>query len=62
MIFSPLQLATIDIATGRISVFSPFARGKHINPQFSPDGKSLFFISDQDGFSDIYRLNLAGGR
>ncbi|HEX4682283.1 MAG TPA: hypothetical protein VH277_06230 [Gemmatimonadaceae bacterium] len=57
--FSPLQLATYDLATGRISVFSPFARGKHINPQFSPDGRSLFFISDQDGFADIYRMELA---
>src|SRR6476620_2464700 len=57
--FSPLQLATYDLATGRISVFSPFANGKHINPQFSPDCKELFFVSDQDGFPDIYRLNLA---
>jgi hypothetical protein len=61
MVFSPLQLATIDIATRRISVFSPFARGKHINPQYSPDGRSLFFISDQDGFADIYRLQIASG-
>ena len=59
--FSPLQLATYDMATGRISVFSPFARGKHINPQFSPDGRDLFFVSDQDGFPDVYRLNLASG-
>ncbi len=59
MVFSPLQLATIDIQTGKVTVFSPFAHGKHINPQYSPDGKSLFFISDQDGFSDIYRLELA---
>jgi Tol biopolymer transport system component len=60
--FSPLQLATYDLATGRISVFSPFAHGKHINPQFSPDGSNLFFISDQDGFPDVYRLNLASGQ
>jgi hypothetical protein len=61
MTFSPLQLATIDVASGRITVFSPFAHGKHINPQYSPDGRSLFFISDQDGFNDIYRLELATG-
>ena len=61
MVFSPLQLATIDVATGQVSVFSPFSHGKHINPQYAPDGKSLFFISDQDGFSDIYRLELASG-
>lgn len=59
---SPLQLATYDVATGRISVFSPFAHGKHLNPQFSPDGRDLFFISDQDGIPDIYRLNLASGQ
>lgn len=62
MKFSPLQLATYDIATGRINVFSPFARGKNINPQFSPDGENLFFVSDQDGFPDIYRLNIASGQ
>jgi Tol biopolymer transport system component len=61
MVFSPLQLAAIDVATGQVNVFSVFPRGKHINPQYSPDGRSLFFISDQDGFSDIYRLQIAGG-
>ena len=60
--YSPLQLATYDVATGRISVFSPFARGKHINPQFSPNGQDIFFIADQDGFPDVYRLNLASGQ
>jgi Tol biopolymer transport system component len=59
--FSDLQLATIDVASGKVSVYSPFAHGKHINPQYSPDGRSLFFISDQDGFCDIYRLELASG-
>ena len=61
MTFSDLQLATIDVASGQIHVYSPFAHGKHLNPQYSPDGRSLFFISDQDGFCDIYRLELAGG-
>jgi len=61
MVFSPLQLATVDVASGQVSVYSPFPRGKHLNPQFSPDGRNLFFISDQDGFSDIYRLETASG-
>ncbi|MFN2563893.1 MAG: peptidase S9 [Gemmatimonadaceae bacterium] len=59
--FSRLQLATVDVGTGQVSVHSPFADAKHINPQFSPDGRHLFFIADQDGFSDIYRMSLAGG-
>jgi Tol biopolymer transport system component len=61
MVFSDLQLSTLDIATGKISVFAAFPHGKHINPQYSPDGKNLFFISDQDGFCDIYRLEIATG-
>ena len=61
MTFSDLQLATIDVASGQIHVYSPFAHGKHLNPQYSPDGRSLFFISDQDGFCDIYRLETASG-
>ena len=61
MTFSDLQLATIDVASGQIKVYSPFAHGKHLNPQYSPDGRSLFFISDQDGFCDIYRLEMASG-
>jgi Tol biopolymer transport system component len=60
--FSSLQLATYDIATGRISVFSPFAHGRSINPQYSPDGNDLFFVSDQDGIPDIYRLNIGSGQ
>jgi Tol biopolymer transport system component len=61
MVFSDLQLATLDIASGKITVYSPFSHGKHLNPQYSPDGTSLFFISDQDGFCDIYRLEIATG-
>ncbi len=60
--YSPLQLATYDLATQKITVFPIFPNGKHINPQFSPDGHDLFFISDQDGISDIYRLNIATGK
>ena len=61
MTFSDLQLCTIDVASGAITVHPAFPHGKHLNPQYSPDGKSLFFISDQDGFSDIYKLQIASG-
>lgn len=34
---------------------------KHINPQFSPDGQSLYFVADPGGFSDVYRYHLDTG-
>ena len=56
--FGELQIATLDVATGQVRVHPGFGHGKHINPQFSPDGRNIFFVSDQDGISDVYRLNL----
>jgi len=56
--FGDLQLATLDVATGAVTVHTAFPSGKHINPQFSPDGTSLYFISDQDGVPDVYRMDL----
>src|SRR5690606_10172208 len=34
---------------------------KHINPQYSPDGRSLYFIANPEGFSDIFRMDLQTG-
>ena len=61
MTFSHLQLATIDVASSRLTLLAPFPNAKQINPQFAADGQSIFFVSDQDGFSDIYRMSLATG-
>jgi WD40-like Beta Propeller Repeat len=55
------RLAVLDVASGRISPISTFAQGKNINPQWTPDSRSLFFVSDQNGISNIYRINLPSG-
>ena len=57
--YAKFQIALYDFRTGEVEhipVFGPSV--KHINPQFSPDGRHIYFISDVDGFSDIYRLEL----
>ncbi|HVB38131.1 MAG TPA: hypothetical protein VND92_06310, partial [Vicinamibacterales bacterium] len=56
------RLAVIDLATGRIESLQTFATGKSVDPQWSPDGRSLLFVSDRDGISNVYRLSLADGR
>src|SRR5687768_10986680 len=56
------RLAVLDVASGRISPISTFERGKNINPQWSPDSRSVFFVSDQNGISNIYRVNVQIGR
>ena len=59
--YSRFQLALIDVATGQVSSLPVFGNVKHINPQYAPDGESLYFISDQDGISDIYEVDLRDG-
>jgi len=59
--FSSLRLATIDVASGRIRVLRTLLDGKHLNPQFSADGTSLYFVSGHAGYADVYRLAMADG-
>ena len=55
------HIAFLDVASGDISALDVFENAKHINPRYAPDGRSLYFISDQDGFSDIYQYTLSDG-
>jgi Tol biopolymer transport system component len=56
------ELALMDPETARVEKVLAFPAGKNINPQWSPDSKSLFFISDQSGKSDLYRIELGTGK
>ncbi|MDE3153811.1 MAG: PD40 domain-containing protein [Acidobacteriota bacterium] len=55
------QLALYDLASGQISPLGTFPQGKSINPQWAGDGRALFFISDRNGISNVYRLDIASG-
>ncbi len=56
------RLADYEVSTGHILTLPSFTGGKNINPQWSADMQSLYFISDQNGIPNIYRLSLADGR
>jgi Tol biopolymer transport system component len=59
--YSELQLALLDVGTRQVRVLDVFGNVRHTNPQYAPDGQSIYFLSDQDGFADIYRVQLASG-
>jgi len=52
------ELALMDPETGEIQRVPGFSKAKNINPQWSSDSKSLYFVSDQNGISNIYRFDL----
>ena len=58
--FSPTRIATMDVGSRAIALVPGFPNARHINPQWAPDGRSIYAIADPDGFSDVYRLDLAG--
>ena len=59
--FTEMRLATIDVASGQIRLIDGFRGAKHINPQWSPDGRSINFIANPEGIPDVYRVNVADG-
>ena len=61
LVFSRPRIALLDMETREVRTLELFENVKHLNPQFTPDGLGLYFISDQDGFSDVYRVNLPTG-
>jgi Tol biopolymer transport system component len=59
----PYSLALLDVATGaihRVNGSQPQG-ARELDPQWSPDGATLYFLSDPDGVTNVYRLNLATG-
>ena len=51
------KLAIYDFRTGNIEVV-PGQGGHNINPQWSPDSKSLAFVSDRTGIANVFLFDL----
>src|SRR4029079_3737697 len=60
--FTEMQIATIDVNSGTIKVLPLFADAKHINPQWAPDGNSIYFVANPEGVPDVYRYALSNGQ
>lgn len=60
--FGKMQIAVMDVATGETHVLPLFAGTKNINPQWSPDGQSVYFLANPDGVQDVFRYSFQDGR
>jgi Tol biopolymer transport system component len=54
-----LKLALLDVAGGGVTELGGFENAKNIGAQWTADGRSLFFLSDRQGITNIYRIEVA---
>jgi len=53
-----LTFSILDVATKKIVTPQVFKGVNNMNPIFDKTGENVLFISDRDGFRDIYKYNL----
>ena len=62
MKFGNYRIGLMDVATRQIRQLAGFNTGRNTNPEFTSDGRAIFFIATPDGIPNVYRTELATGR
>ncbi|HEX6938392.1 MAG TPA: BamA/TamA family outer membrane protein [Longimicrobiales bacterium] len=60
--YSNLRVALYHLDTGEIELLPHQDVGKNINPVWSPDSRSLIWVSDRTGTKDLYLFNRDEGQ
>ncbi len=55
------QIAVVALASGEIIVLTPTDNVLNLAPRWSPDGETLAFTSDRDGYNNIFTIPAGGG-
>ena len=58
----PLNMAIIDVETKEVRNIDVFPGANNMNPQFSADGQEIYFLSNSDGFRNMYRYSIENGQ
>ena len=56
-----LRIAIMDVDSGEVRSAAGFPDAKNIGPQWTRDGRGLYFLSDRQGITNVYRVSLDGG-
>ncbi len=57
--FGNMRIALYHLDNGTIDVLPHMEQGRNINPVWAPDGRSLAFVSDRNGISNIFLYDFA---
>lgn len=53
----PMGLAIVDLKTNIVETIDIFPGANNLNPHFSGDGQSIYFLSNGDGFRNMFRYS-----
>lgn len=56
------NIAILDLGTRKINRIDVFEEAFNMNPQFSQDGEQIYFLSDADGFRNMFRYEINSGK
>src|SRR5206468_4246920 len=56
--FGNMRIALYHLENGAIETLPRMEHGKNINPAWAPDGRSIAFVSDRTGISNIYLYDM----
>jgi Tol biopolymer transport system component len=56
------NIALLELATGQISVLNIFNDANNLNPLFGTDNQTIYFLSDRDGFRNLYACDIKSGQ
>lgn len=59
--FGNMRIALYHLDNGTIEVLGHMDDGRNIDPAWAPDGKSLAFVSDRSGISNVFLYDFADG-
>src|SRR2546430_12566214 len=54
-----MRIALFHLDNGKIGLLGHMDQGKNIDPAWAPDGKSLAFVSDRSGISNVFLYDLS---
>lgn len=55
----PINLAVYDIAAKTVTNLNVFPGANNLNAQFSSNSQNIYFLSNRDGFRNLYKYNFA---